>query len=68
MLKKITKENKPYLQNISSSRTKALKFKGTKNDWSGAKKKKNLKKLKCRNWKIERLDLLGAYKHIFCMN
>ena len=39
-VKKITKENKPYLQNISSSRTKALKFKGTKKDWSGAKKKK----------------------------
>ena len=29
-VKKITKEIKSYLQNISISRTKALKFKGTK--------------------------------------
>ena len=48
-VKKIRKEIKPYLQNISSSRTKAFKFKGTKNDWSGAKEKKILTKIKCRN-------------------
>ena len=48
-VKKIRKEIKPYLQNISSSRTKAFKFKGTKNDWSCAKEKQILKKIKCRN-------------------
>ena len=33
-VKKIAKEIKPYLRNVSISRTKVLKFKGTKNDSS----------------------------------